>query len=99
MLPAHYGFVDTLARYPTPWSFNSGAIKDISNQYAAMPSVHVAWATWCTLVFAPRVRTMWARVLAVAHALEQELARDPATARPVPDLATLRALPNASKIS
>ena len=59
LLDASYGFVDTLARYPTFWSFNSGAVSKISNQYAAMPSVHVAWATWCALVFAPRVKHRW----------------------------------------
>ena len=34
-----------------------------------------------------------AQVLAVAHALEQALAGDPRTARPVPDIAALRAAP------
>lgn len=67
LLPDHYGFVDTLAQYPTFWSFNSGAVSKISNQYAAMPSVHVAWATWTTLAFYPRVRHRWARVLAVLY--------------------------------
>jgi PAP2 superfamily len=62
-----FTFVDTLAKYPTFWSFNSGAVSKISNQYAAMPSVHVAWATWCTLVFYPRVKHRWARVLAVLY--------------------------------
>ena len=62
-----YDFVDTLARYPTFWSFNSGAVSKISNQYAAMPSVHVAWATWCAMVFAPRVKQHWTKVLAVAY--------------------------------
>lgn len=62
-----YGFVDTLAEYPTFWSFNSGAVSRISNQFAAMPSVHVAWATWCALVFAPRVRHTWAKALAIAY--------------------------------
>jgi PAP2 superfamily len=62
-----YPFVDTLAKYPTFWSFNSGAVSRISNQYAAMPSVHIAWATWCALVFAPRVRHRWARLLAIAY--------------------------------
>ena len=42
-----YGFVDTLAKDPAFWSFNSGAVSKISNQYAAMPSVHCAWALWC----------------------------------------------------
>jgi hypothetical protein len=56
LLPESYGFVDTLARYPTIWSFNSGAVSKISNQYAAMPSVHCAWALWCACVMVPRVR-------------------------------------------
>ena len=67
LMPESYGFVDTLAKYPTFWSFNSGAMSRISNQYAAMPSVHVAWATWCTLAFVPRVRTRRAKVLAVSY--------------------------------
>jgi hypothetical protein len=41
-----YGFVDTLAKDPAFWSFNSGAVSKISNQFAAMPSVHCAWALW-----------------------------------------------------
>ncbi len=53
LLPESYGFVDTLAKYPTFWSFNSGAVSKISNQFAAMPSVHCAWALWCTCVMVP----------------------------------------------
>jgi hypothetical protein len=60
----NYGFVDTLAKYPTLWTFNSGAMKDISNQYAAMPSVHCAWALWCACALIPRVKHTWAKVLA-----------------------------------
>jgi hypothetical protein len=59
-----YGFVDTLAKYPTLWTFNSGAMKNLSNQYAAMPSVHCAWALWCACALVPRVRATWAKVLA-----------------------------------
>ena len=60
----HYGFVDTLVRYGGTWSFDSGAMKDVSNQYAAMPSLHVAWALWCACVVIPRLRPTWAKVLA-----------------------------------
>jgi hypothetical protein len=67
LLPESYGFVDTLARYPTFWSFNSGAVSKISNQYAAMPSVHCAWALWCACVFVPRVRRKWIKVLAILY--------------------------------
>ncbi len=62
-----YGFVDTLAKYPTFWSFNSGAVSKISNQFAAMPSVHICWATWCALALAPRVQAPWAKVLAIVY--------------------------------
>ena len=67
LLPPSYGFVDTLAKYPTFWSFNSGAVSKISNQYAAMPSVHCAWALWCACVLVPRVRRHWAKVLAALY--------------------------------
>jgi hypothetical protein len=64
---AHYGFVDTLARYPTLWTFNSGAMKKLSNQYAAMPSVHCAWALWCACALVPRVKRTWAKLLAAIY--------------------------------
>ena len=62
-----YGFVDTLAKYPTFWSFNSGAVSRISNQYAAMPSVHCAWALWCACALYPRVKHWWIKPIAVAY--------------------------------
>jgi hypothetical protein len=64
LLPERYGFVDTLAEYPTFWSFNSGAVSKISNQFAAMPSVHCAWALWCALILVPRLKPRWAKILA-----------------------------------
>lgn len=67
LLPAHFGFVDTLDKYPTFWSFKRGAINKISNQYAAMPSVHCAWALWCALALVPRVKHRWAKVLSALY--------------------------------
>ena len=43
LLPAHYGF-DPLTHYTTFWTING--VKSISNQFAAMPSVHCEWALW-----------------------------------------------------
>jgi hypothetical protein len=57
------GFVDTIDRYGGLWSFDSGTVKSISNQYAAMPSLHVAWSLWCALALIPRLRHRWAKVL------------------------------------
>jgi len=62
-----YGFVDTLAKYPTFWTFNSGAMKSLSNQFAAMPSVHCAWALWCACALVPRLRHTWAKWLAAFY--------------------------------
>ena len=62
-----YGFVDTLAKDPAFWSFNSGAVNKISNQFAAMPSVHCTWALWCACALIPRVKHVWAKALAVLY--------------------------------
>lgn len=62
-----YEYVDTLLRDPAIWSFNSGGMQKISNQFAAMPSVHICWATWCALVLAPRCRKAWTRALAISY--------------------------------
>ena len=48
-----FGFVDTLADYGGPWSFDSEAMASISNQYAAMPSLHIGWSTWCAIAVWP----------------------------------------------
>jgi membrane-associated phospholipid phosphatase len=62
-------FVDTLAAHGGLWSFDSGTMQAVSNQYAAMPSLHVAWALWCALALLPHLRRTWARVLALAYPL------------------------------
>jgi hypothetical protein len=67
LMPASYGFVDTLAKYPTLWSFDSGPLNKVSNQYAAMPSLHFAWALFCTCSLLPRLRHPLARLAATAY--------------------------------
>ncbi len=62
-----YGFVDTLVKYPTFWSFDSEGMKTISNQFAAMPSLHCGWAFWGLAVYYPRVRSWWAKSLALLY--------------------------------
>jgi PAP2 superfamily len=60
------GFVDTLTRHrAVGWwgsadSLPSGA-KSIGNQFAAMPSLHVAWALWCAWVVQRRASRRWAK--------------------------------------
>jgi hypothetical protein len=63
----HEGYIDTLAEYPTFWSFDSGTLKSVSNQYAAMPSLHIGWSMWAALVLWPMVRRRWLKALVVLH--------------------------------
>lgn len=60
-------FVDTMATYPTLWSFRSGAMNAISNQFAAMPSLHCGWAMWVCAALWPHLRAWWSRALVVAY--------------------------------
>jgi hypothetical protein len=43
------GFVDTVVRLHTWGGWDSGPIHAIANQYAALPSLHMAWSSWCAL--------------------------------------------------
>jgi hypothetical protein len=67
LLPGSYGFVDTLDKFGTLWSFDSGAMSKLSNQYAAMPSLHCAWAMWCVLVMWPQLKSSWSRALLILY--------------------------------
>jgi hypothetical protein len=62
-----YGFVDTIDIYGGWASFGSDEMESVSNQYAAMPSMHIGWSTWSALVLAPLLRRRWARGLAIAY--------------------------------
>jgi hypothetical protein len=43
------GFVDVAAVTHSLGAWSSGALASQANEYAAMPSLHVAWALWCAL--------------------------------------------------
>ena len=44
-----YGLVDTIDRFGGIWKFGQGKAAVVSNQYAAMPSLHFGWSTWCAV--------------------------------------------------
>lgn len=67
LLPESFGFVDTLQKIGGLWSFDSGAMSKISNQYAAMPSLHMGWSTWCAFVLVPMIKPMWGKVLMASY--------------------------------
>ncbi len=67
-LAAIHPFVDTVATTGGLWSFDSGTMQEVSNQYAAMPSLHFAWAAWCTVALWPVVTSRTGRLLITAYA-------------------------------
>ena len=69
LLPSSYDYLDTLAKYPTFWSFNSKAFAKISNQFAAMRSVHIIWSSWCVFALWPNMKTHWKRYLLILYPL------------------------------
>jgi membrane-associated phospholipid phosphatase len=68
LLPASFGFVDTL-RAGGSGHLESSLINSAGDQYASMPSLHVAWAVWCALALYPVVRHWALRAIVVAYPL------------------------------
>ncbi|MBA3283038.1 MAG: phosphatase PAP2 family protein [Acidimicrobiia bacterium] len=46
-----YGMVDTIEQWGGLWKFGEGGMASLSNQYAAMPSLHFGWSSWCAVAF------------------------------------------------
>jgi hypothetical protein len=66
------GFHDTLAHFAGWgwWGSDASvpaAATAIANQYAAMPSLHVAWAAWCGATLFTLTGRRWIKSLAVAY--------------------------------
>jgi hypothetical protein len=63
------GFVDTVHGAQNPARPGYGAMTAVTNQYAAMPSLHFGWALWCGIVIAVVAPRGWLRVLGLLHPL------------------------------
>jgi hypothetical protein len=61
------GFVDTVKVHHTWGSMASGDLAHVSNQYAAMPSMHIGWSLWCGITIAMLARPLWAKVLGLLY--------------------------------
>ncbi|MDP9093076.1 MAG: phosphatase PAP2 family protein [Actinomycetota bacterium] len=66
LLPG-YGYIDTLAKYHTWGSFADPKIAEHSNQFAAMPSLHIAWALWCGVTVFACAKQAWVRALGLLY--------------------------------
>lgn len=60
-------FVDTVVVHHTWGSMASGDLKHMSNQYAAMPSMHIGWSLWCGLTIFALASAPWARILGLLY--------------------------------
>ncbi len=62
-----FGIVDTIDRWGGLWKFGSGGMASVSNQYAAMPSLHFGWSTWCAVALVMAVGSGRLRWLAFLY--------------------------------
>jgi hypothetical protein len=62
-----YGFVDTLVEHPTFWTVDADASRTVSNPFAAMPSLHCAWAIWVAAAVCACVQSRVVRGVAIAY--------------------------------
>lgn len=60
-------FIDTVMVHQTWGSMASGNFKNMSNQYAAMPSMHIGWSLWCGLTVFALASAPWAKILALLY--------------------------------
>jgi PAP2 superfamily len=66
------GFYDTLAS-TQDWGWWGGegsvprGLGALTNQFAAMPSLHVGWAIWCGVLIAVYAERRWVKALGVAY--------------------------------
>lgn len=66
-LLAGHGFVDTVELHDTVGSWGTGLVSAIANQHAAMPSLHVAWATWVAYALIAAGAPRWLARAGVLH--------------------------------
>jgi hypothetical protein len=60
-------FVDTVKVHHTWGSMASGDLAHVSNQYAAMPSMHIGWSLWCGITIFMLAKRRWVRTLGLAY--------------------------------
>jgi hypothetical protein len=61
------GFVDTVVTFHTWGSLASPDLAKESNQFAAMPSLHIGWSLWCAFAIVALAKRTWVRVLGALY--------------------------------
>lgn len=78
LLPGGHGFMDTMAQYGSYgwWGTDASAprgLGHLTNEYAAMPSLHVGWSLWCGIMLFRYGRNWFVRTLGVLYPLATAL--------------------------
>ncbi|MBO7938291.1 phosphatase PAP2 family protein [Streptomyces sp. S9] len=68
LMPA-LGIIDTVHGVQDFSQPEYGTLTALTNQYAAMPSLHFGWSLWCGLVIALVARQWWLKSLGLLHPL------------------------------
>lgn len=63
------GIIDTVHGAQDFAKPDYGTLTHLTNQYAAMPSLHFGWALWCGLVIAVLAPRWWMKALGLLHPL------------------------------
>jgi hypothetical protein len=63
------GFIDTVHGVQDFSKPDYGTLTALTNQYAAMPSLHFGWSLWCGLVIAILAPKWWMKAIALLHPL------------------------------
>ncbi|XIG77283.1 hypothetical protein C1N81_31155 [Streptomyces sp. SGAir0957] len=63
------GFIDTVHGAQDFSKPNYGTLTELTNQYAAMPSLHFGWSLWCGIVIVVLARRKWVKALGLIHPL------------------------------
>ncbi|MFD3310687.1 bifunctional glycosyltransferase 87/phosphatase PAP2 family protein [Streptomyces sp. NPDC058656] len=63
------GFIDTVHGVQDFSQPDYGTLTALTNQYAAMPSLHFGWSLWCGLVIAILAPKWWMKALGLLHPL------------------------------
>jgi hypothetical protein len=56
------GTSDTVLRHPAFWA-SAHVVSGFFNQFAAMPSLHVAWALWCAVALLSGTSSSWRQLV------------------------------------
>ncbi|WP_443068803.1 bifunctional glycosyltransferase 87/phosphatase PAP2 family protein [Streptomyces sp. NBC_01361] len=63
------GFIDTVHGVQDFSKPDYGTLTALTNQYAAMPSLHFGWSLWCGLVIVVFARRWWIKAIGLVHPL------------------------------